>query len=474
MGERLRSFGAAAFALLAVFLLGPAAAQETQRQVPTSRDEVMLSFAPVVAKAAPAVVNIYTKKVVRRRGPRSLFDDPMFRRFFGEGFEFGMPRERVENALGSGVIVRPDGLVVTNQHVIDGADEITVVLNDRRELPAELILEDESTDLAILRAETGGRDLPFLEFRDSEAVEVGDIVLAIGNPFGVGQTVTSGIVSALARTAAGKTDFSFFIQTDASINPGNSGGALVTLDGRVVGINTAIYSRSGGSIGIGFAIPSNMVRTVVASAESGRVERPWLGFIGQTVGSDLAEGFGLDRPGGVSVTNLYPDGPAVRAGLKRGDVVLTVDGRPVGDLRALNYRVATRPLGGSVTLEVWRGRETETLTMALERPPETPPREVTPVVGRTPLAGATLASLSPALAEELELPGQWQGLVVTEIARPSPAMRFGFRRGDIILAINGRDMRRIADMQAVQRAQPQRWLLVVKRDGRVSRLEFAS
>ena len=297
----------------------PAAAQDTTREVPDSRAEVMLSFAPVVKKAAPAVVNVLTKKKVTQQRPlSSLLDDPFFRRFFGDGFGDQKRRERDQSSLGSGVIVGAEGLIVTNEHVIKGASEIKVVLADRREFEAEVVLTDERTDLAVLLVDPGGAELPILEMRDSDDVEVGDLVLAVGNPFGVGQTVTSGIVSALARTQVGITDFSFFIQTDAAINPGNSGGALVTMDGRLIGINTAIYSRSGGSVGIGFAIPANMVRTVVESARSGHaLVRAWAGIAGQDLTSELAEGLRLDRPGGVVISDVYEGGPADRACRRR-------------------------------------------------------------------------------------------------------------------------------------------------------------
>ena len=260
----------AVFFGLLVSLSGPVLAQTVEQGVPTSRIQIELSFAPVVKQVAPAVVNIFSRRIVRQRAVSPLFDDPFFKRFFGEDFGMlGVPRERIQSSLGSGVIVSPDGLIVTNYHVIKGSDEITVVLPDRREFAATLVLDDERTDLAVLRIDAGNDALPSVDFRDSDDVEVGDLVLAIGNPFGVGQTVTSGIVSATARTQVGISDYSFFIQTDAAINPGNSGGALVTLDGKLLGINTAIFSRGGGSIGIGFAIPANMVRTVVACAARG-------------------------------------------------------------------------------------------------------------------------------------------------------------------------------------------------------------
>lgn len=446
------------------------------RVVPKTREEITLSYAPVVKNVAPAVVNIYTKRVVSQRKSISpLFNDPMFKRFFGDRFgSFGMPKERVQNSLGSGVIVSSDGMIVTNYHVIKGADEIRVVLQDRREFPARLVLEDEGTDLSLLRIDTGGELLPHLTFKDSDAVEVGDLVLAIGNPFGVGQTVTSGIVSALARTQAGISDFSFFIQTDAAINPGNSGGALVTMDGRLIGINTAIYSRSGGSIGIGFAIPANMVRTVVESAgNGGRIVRPWPGLIGQTVTADLAEGFGLDRPGGVVVSRVFDEGPAGRAGIRKGDVITAVDGRPVNDFQSLRYRIATRELGSEAEVEVWRDREPVRFRLDMLSAPETPPRDETALVGRHPLTGATIVNLSPAVSEELELGGLWEGVIVTAVSRGQPAHRLGFRPGDIIVAVNGAEVSRVDELES-QLGQPgERWSISYSRGGRVRTVDIS-
>ena len=288
---------AATSALLAALFLAGGAGRAAAEDVPSSRAEIQLSFAPLVKQVAPAVVNIYTHTVVTQQQPLSpLFNDPFFRQFFGDDF-FGKPVERDQNALGSGVLVRADGLVVTNVHVIKGAQEIKVVLSDGREFTAKPVTVDDQTDIALLKIDPAGAELPVLELADSDALEVGDLVLAIGNPFGVGQTVTSGIISALARTQRGINDYGFFIQTDAAINPGNSGGALVTLDGRLAGINTAIVTRTGGSVGIGFAIPANMVRTVIAAVDNGgQVVRPWIGATGQPVTAELAEGFGLAHP----------------------------------------------------------------------------------------------------------------------------------------------------------------------------------
>ncbi|WP_282606949.1 DegQ family serine endoprotease [Pelagibius sp. Alg239-R121] len=437
-------------------------------RVPFSQEEMTLSFAPVVKTTAPAVVNVFSKRAVKQKRRPSLFDDPFFKRFFGDQFGGAQKRKRMESSLGSGVIVSGDGLVVTNHHVINGATEIKVVLSDRREFSAELVVDDERTDLAVLRVDPEGAVLPTIPLRDSDDVEVGDLVLAIGNPFGVGQTVTSGIVSALARTQVGIGDFSFFIQTDAAINPGNSGGALVTMDGQLLGINTAIYSRSGGSVGIGFAIPANMVRTVIESAKSGgTLVRPWTGITGQTLTADLAMGFGLDRPGGVVVSQLYDGGPADRAGLQPGDVILSVDGVKIEDYESLRFRVATRDLGEAVPIEVWRSKNNLALKLPIEAAPESPPREVVRLRGQHPLSGAQVANLSPALAEELDIPGAWVGVIVTKIARGSPAQRVRMRPGDVLLGVNDRDISQVADIDGALATSKKRWRITFRRGGKV-------
>ncbi|WP_340117019.1 DegQ family serine endoprotease [Pelagibius sp. 7325] len=477
---RAAAAGLAAFACAAVLAAAPAGAQdapgETARAVPSSRGEVMLSFAPVVKKAAPAVVNIFAKRKVEQRRPvSSLLDDPFFRRFFGDNLADRQRREREQSSLGSGVIVAAEGFIVTNEHVIKGATEIKVVLTDRREFDAELVLTDERTDLAVLQVDPGGAQLPSIDLRDSDDVEVGDLVLALGNPFGVGQTVTSGIVSALARTQVGITDFSFFIQTDAAINPGNSGGALVTMDGRLIGINTAIYSRSGGSVGIGFAIPANMVRTVVESARSGSaLVRAWSGIAGQDLTAELAEGLRLDRPGGVVISDVYPGGPADRAGIDPGDVIVAVNDQPVIDLQSLRYRVATGSLGEALDVEVVRKGQTIQTRLPLEAPPETPSRSEVRLLGHHPMGGAYVASLSPALAEELDMPDNWAGVVVTRVQRGTPADRVGFRPRDIILSLNGESYQSSVDLAEALDRSHDKWQITFKRDGKVRRVEFNS
>lgn len=465
------------FMVLAALLSVAFAAPDVfaQRAVPEAREQVMLSFAPLVKKASPAVVNIFTRKAVQQRGPSSpLFNDPFFRRFFGESFDRIEPRENVENSLGSGVIVRPDGLIVTNFHVIEGADTIRVVLSDRREFDAEILREDEQTDLAILKVDIDDGQLPYVELGDSDELEVGDLVLAIGNPFGVGQTVTSGIVSGLARTNVGISDFNFFIQTDAAINPGNSGGALLRMDGTLAGVNTAIFSRSGGSQGIGFAVPSNMVRTVIAGAASGdALRRAWLGAKADTVSAEIANAIGLDRPDGVILSDIHPEGPALRAGLKSGDIIVAVEDQPVFDEEGLRFRIATGVVGGTTKLRVRRPDRIFDVDLFLEHPPEIPARDEHQLRGAHPLAGATVANLSPALAAEMGRDHFDAGVIIRDIASRSPAHRLEFRPGDIVAEVNGQPIEFVSDLREATAAPQPRWNLKVRRAGRIFSLSIS-
>lgn len=452
---------------------GTVTAQAT-KQVPGTRSEIQYSFAPLVRKVGPAVVNIYARAEVTERRASPLFDDPFFRRFFGDVFP-GEARKRTAQSLGSGVIMREDGLVVTNYHVIKGADEITVVLSDRREFDAKILLQEERTDLAVLKIEADGESLPHLEIRDSDELEVGDLVLAIGNPFGVGQTVTSGIVSALARTALGITDYSFFIQTDAAINPGNSGGALISMDGRLVGVNTAIYSNqkgSGGSVGIGFAVPSNMVRTMLDGVDKGNVVRPWIGVSGQTMTSDLAEQFGLPRPIGVAVTDVYPDGPAASAGIRVGDVILKVGGKEIVDEQALRYRVATRPLGGVARIEILRAGVNQAVEVSMKAPLTVPASDLRDIRGQHPMSGAKVANLSPAFALEHGLDDMARGVVILEVARQSPAARIGLRSGDVVLKINDDTINLVSDLEPALMSAKNAWRISIRREGQVLTTEI--
>jgi Do/DeqQ family serine protease len=450
-------------------LCAPALAQ--QRTVPESPVAIKQSLAPVVKKAAPAVVNVYVQHRVEQTVSPFL-DDPFFRQFFGDSF--GIPRERIQNSLGSGVLVSPEGLVVTNNHVIQGGGEaeITVALSDGREFPAKIILKDEQSDLAILRLDAKGAQFPSIVFSDSDTLEVGDLVLAIGDPFGVGQTVTSGIVSALARTQVGISDYQFFIQTDAAINPGNSGGALVDMNGKLVGINTAIFSRSGGSHGIGFAIPSNMVRLVVQAAlKGGKVQRPWLGASLQPVTPDIADSLGLTTPSGALVSNVRADGPAARAGLHAGDVVVGVDDKPVQDPHAFQYRFVTKGIGGQANLSVLRKGQKLTTTISLIAPVEDPPRDARDLDGHHPLTGCKVANLSPAVAQEIGMDDDSRtGVVVLEVKDKTPAARIGVKRGDIVVAINNEKVKSVAQLVTALEGADGGWRLSVERDGKVYNL----
>ncbi len=480
--RKLRSFLAVP-ALLAGLCGGIAQGQSLQSQplqgptaqVPASAAEVKLSFAPVAARTAPAVVNVYAMKA-RPAANNPMFADPFFRRFFGgPGGQGGAPGlgapERMQRSLGSGVIVDPSGIVVTNFHVIEGADEVRIAFNDKREYAAEILLRDQRTDLAILRIRTEGKAETFatIPLGNSDELAVGDLVLAIGDPFGVGQTVTQGIVSALARTQVGVSDYQFFIQTDAAINPGNSGGALVDMAGRLVGINTAIYSRSGGSIGIGFAIPVNMARVVIEQAKGGgkSVRRPWLGAKLQRVTPDIAESLGLARPSGVLVQEVMPDSPAAKAGLKVGDLIVAMEGQPIEDPESLNSRFATRPIGGRAALAVNRSGKEIPLVVVLEGAPETTPRDEMVLKSRSPLAGITAVNLSPAVAEELRVDANALGVVVYDVADNSPAAGTGFRVGDIILEVNGERVERTRDLERLTRTPQRAWQVSVRRNGRV-------
>jgi len=449
--------------LLLVAFFSPMALPQ-ERRVPTSPGEVRLSYAPIVQRTAPAVVNVYAARMVANRNP--LLDDPIFRRFFGVPGMPGAPGEQVQRSLGSGVLVDTSGLVVTNNHVIEGASEVKISLADRREFEAEIVLKDARSDLAVLRLKTQGERFPAVEFADSDALQVGDLVLAIGNPFAVGQTVTHGIVSAVARTQVGITDYQFFIQTDAAINPGNSGGALVDMTGKLVGVPTAIFSRSGGSQGIGFAIPANMVRVVVASAKSGgkSVQRPWLGAQLQAVTPEIAESLALKRPAGALVSSVTPGSPAAHAGLKTGDLIVTVDGQPVDDPNAFDYRFATKALGGTARVGLVRGGKETTVSVALQAAPDTPRDEIT-IAARSPFQGVTVSNLSPALADDLRLEPSSEGVVIVDIANGSPAQTLGFQRGDLVLSVNNQKIVKTRDLDRAL-AQPSRvWRITIRRGG---------
>lgn len=448
---------------LAMAGVGAVPAEAQRREAPPSREAVQFSFAPVVKTAAPAVVNVY----VRGRSQVSSPLDEEFRRLFGD--RSGAP----QSSLGSGVIVSPDGIVVTNAHVVKvgGTAEIRIALADRRELLARVLVQDEKLDIAVLRLEGGEGTFPHLEFADSDKVEVGDMVLAIGNPFGVGQTVTSGIVSALDRTRVAR-DAQTFIQTDAAINPGNSGGALVDMAGRVVGINTAIYTRSGGgSLGIGFAIPSNLVKLIVESALTGRkLERPWLGARLNAVTREMAAALKLERVSGAVVVRVYSKGPAAEAGLEVGDVILSVDGHEVEDGRGVQYRLTTRGIGNKASLDVIRKGRRSIVELALRAPPEISRDDVRNLAGPHPFDGARVANILPSLAEELGV-DENEGVIIVSVRPQTAAARWGFRQGDIIIQVGRAKIESIAGLETQLKDRQALWQLVVKRGSQLRQLQ---
>jgi Do/DeqQ family serine protease len=424
----------------------------TDRIVPESEVQLHYSFAPIVRQAAPAVVNVYSRRVVQQRAS-----------FFNRS-----PAPQEQNSGGSGVIVDASGVIVTNFHVVEGADELRVVLADRREFEATILLTDERTDLAVLKVETD-EPLPVLPFDPAGEAEVGDIVLAIGNPFGVGQTVTSGIVSALARTDVGQTDFASFIQTDAAINPGNSGGALVDMDGELIGVNSMIFSRSGGSNGIGFAIPVEMVRRVVDSAlTESELIRPWLGARLQPVTSDLAEVFGLDRPRGALVNEVFPGAAADDAGLLQGDVILSIDEVDVYDEPGARFRLATHAAGDDARFTILRSGALLDVDVAVIPAPGLLDPERYSIDGRNPLAGASLVRLSPAFSESIGLDPFVRGVIVVTVQRRSVAGYLGFRPGDLLVELNGVAINELSDVSDVldSNAGLKDWPVVIERQGR--------
>jgi len=450
-------------ALVATMLVLPAQVRaQDSKTVPSSTAEMQLSFAPLVKRTSGAVVNVYAERIVERRAS-PFAGDPFFEQFFGQQLP---NRTEKQSSLGSGVIVTASGLVVTNNHVIDGADDIKVALADGREFSSKVLLKDDRVDLAVLKIDAK-EQFPVLPLGNSDATEVGDLVLAIGNPFGVGQTVTSGIVSALARNQVTQGDFGFFIQTDASINPGNSGGALMNMGGELIGINTAIFSRGGGSNGIGFAIPANLVRVFLAAAEKGDTsfQRPYVGATFDPVTSEVAEALGLKRARGALVVSVVKDGPAEKAGIEPGQVVTAVNGIEVEHPDALGYRLTTAGIGKSAKLTLIDKGKEKTATIALDTAPETAPRDERLLEGRNPFAGATVANLSPKLADELRMPTSTAGVVILDVKRNSPAARVGFQPKDIIMSLNGTEMTSTADVERALEDNPGFWRLEIVRDG---------
>jgi len=438
------------------------AATTEQRKVPEQGYKA--SFAPIVKAVAPAVVNVYAVGVVRQQV------DPFWSMFYGI-----QPRQQVQKSLGSGVIVRPNGIVVTNNHVIAGGQQFMVVLNNRREYPAEVLLADARSDLAVLKIDTKDAEtFPTLAIDDGHDQQVGDLVLAIGNPFGVGQTVTNGIISALDRTDVGEGSY---IQTDAAINPGNSGGALVDMNGKLIGINSMILSGAGQSSGVGFAIPAPLVRRVVDTAVGGSAHlvHPWLGAKGDTVTSDIAKSLGMDQPQGVLISDVYKGGPADAGGLRTGDIILKLDGAPVNDQASLRYQTELLALNQSVDVQGLRNGKPIDLKIKAEAPSANPLRDERALSGRNPFGGAHVVNLSPAVADELGIDpfDAPHGVMIAKIdATDAYAASVGLQPGDIVREVNGRQINSTADLQAIVNAGARGWRVTIQRGGQMITAQF--
>jgi serine protease Do len=463
---------------------GHAIPEEAPRPVATAPPPAVLgggggerAFVQIAKAVRPAVVNIFTSRTGRGpEGPHAMpFDDPFFRRFFGEEFlkRFEAPRERKERNLGSGVIVDPGGFLITNNHVVNKADEIKVYLADKREFKAKLVGTDSKTDLAVLKIEADG--LATIPWSDSDKLEVGEFVLAVGNPFGLTQTVTLGIVSAVGRASMGIAEYEDFIQTDAAINPGNSGGALVNARGELVGINTAIFSQSGGNMGIGFAVPSNMARSVLEQiVKGGKVVRGWLGVSIQELSPELAAQFGIADARGVLVSDVLDGSPAKRAGIERGDVIVEFDGRQVENPTQLRNAVAQTSIGKKATVKFIREKQPRSVEVMIAEQP----RQVAQAEGEEPAESAAAAAGVLADLEVRELTGDWatrlglgagaRGVVVARVKPGTTAEEAGIREGDVILEINRKP---VTNLKAYERAagtvgKSDPVLLLIKRQGR--------
>jgi len=428
------------------------------------------SFSPVVKKVAPSVVNVFTTKTVRNPMPEitPFFDDPFFRRFFGSPFGDNegrrQPRTFKERSLGSGVIVTKDGYILTNNHVVDGADEIKVARDkDKKQFTAKVVGRDPRTDIAVLKIDA--KDLPFIMFADSDKIDVGDVVLALGNPFGIGQTVTMGIVSATGRGGMGIEDYEDFIQTDAAINPGNSGGALVDAEGRLVGLNTAILSRSGGNQGVGFAIPANLARSVMDQLiEKGKIERGFLGVGIKDLTPELARQFKVpDNAGGALVTQLEDRSAAAEAGVQSGDVIIELNGTPVKDRRNLQLMVGRLSPGDKVSLKVLRDGKEKTFTVALKEMPEQKLVSANNEPGDNEsdaLNGVAVGDIDSAARSQFNIPDRVKGALITEVDPDSASYEAGLRPGDVIQEIDHKRVTNAAEAVEVSKHVKTKQVLV--------------
>lgn len=455
-------------ALVTVLTILLCSAVSAETRIPQTQVEISLGFAPLVKQAAPAVVNIYARRIVQqRRNP--FMDDPFFEQFFRGLIK---PQSRVQNSLGSGVILSADGLIVSNYHVVGMATDIRVVTSDRREYTARVVLGDKDSDLAILQLQEAS-NLPFLSLRNSDLVEVGELVLAIGNPFGVGQTVSSGIVSGLARVgAATGSARGYFIQTDAPINPGNSGGALIDMNGQLIGINTSILSKSGGSNGIGFAIPANLVAEFMAQARAGNSQflRPWAGMSGQPVNADLAQSLSLTIPEGIIISDLHPISPFFAAGFVVGDVITHVDGQVVNSPAEMVFRMSVAGIGRLARITRVRAGRVDAIDVAMITAPDDPPSQQRTLGEATILPGLTIVRANPAVIGHYGLPLNSKGILVTNPGHHGA--RVGLNAGDVLLTINREDVLTTADVVALLSKSGRRVRMGILRQGQPFSLRF--
>lgn len=424
------------------------------------------TYAPILKQPTSAVVNISSEKKVKTQNNMAPFmQDPFFRRFFGDQFGQAVPREQIEKSLGSGVIVSPDGYIITNNHVVDGADQIKVYLSDKREMKAKLIGADAWTDIAVLKIDA--QNLPAITMANSAKVQVGDIVFAIGDPFGVGQTVTMGIVSATGRGNLGIEHYEDFIQTDAAINPGNSGGALINAHGDLIGINTAILSNGAeGNQGIGFAIPIDMARHVMDQIlKNGRVIRGWLGVSIQPVNQTIAKAFGLGESTGALVGDVVPNSPASKSGLKKGDIILDVNGHKITSSRALQLMIAQMPPEAKITMNIFRNGKEQNLTAVLGEQPGSKKGESVNADHTKLLSGLSVDNLTPDIASQLGLPGNTTGVVIVNVASGTPAAEAGLQRGDVIQEVNRKPVNSVEQFKETLSGAGNSVLLLINRGG---------
>jgi serine protease Do len=439
-----------------------------ENAAPVSLGDFKNGFSSVLSPALPAVVNISSTKIVKnpQQNVPDIFNDPLFRQFFGNQFPQQNPGPEREEGLGSGVIVNPDGYILTNNHVVEGASDVEVFTQDRRRFKAKVIGTDARTDVAVLKIDASG--LPTLTLSDSSKLKVGDVVFAIGQPFGIGETATMGIVSATGRGLGGAIEhYEDFIQTDAAVNPGNSGGALIDLHGDLVGINTAIISGGGGNQGVGFAIPINMARNVMDQiVEHGKVIRGYMGVAIQPVSPDIARAFGLPHGGGALISDVTADSPAAKAGLQRGDIVLQLNGQPVTGPDDLSVRISEMAPGSSAHLQIFRNGESKDLDVSLGELPEKAPAAQNNEQAPAVLKGMQVQNITPEIARQLKLPSSTTGVVVTEVAPSSPADVAGIQRGDVIQEVNRKPVRNSGEFeQALRATGNQAVLLLLNRGG---------